>query len=295
MVPYEFIESDGALSRLIHRLGERDHARVAVDTEGESNLHSYGIHVSLIQLFDGDRGFVVDARAIGDKILLKKLLQESRWIKVMFGAANDLLSLKHSLDIAPVPVMDLAIATQLLELKGGLDSFVPKRESPGSKNRFQKANWLRRPLTKDMLEYAVSDVLHLLVLADTLLPKLTEKGLMSEFLKRNVEQQEKVREWDPFSNYVRIPGFKRMGRADKAFAEVLWRTREYYARQHDLPPENVASKAQLVSIIEKELKGSGQIVHFLNSARRKLPINAKDFGRWLAHAERDVRGPASRS
>ncbi len=49
------------------------------------------------------------------------------------------------------------------------------------KGQFQRANWLRRPLSPALLDYAISDVLHLHGLADELLAELRQKGLLEEF------------------------------------------------------------------------------------------------------------------
>jgi ribonuclease D len=285
---YQLVQTDSALAGLVSRLGEGGHVRAAVDTEGESNLHRYGIRVSIIQIFDGERAFVVDVLAIKDKSLLKALLEESSWIKVMFGASNDLLALRHSLDLKPTPMVDLAIAAQLLGLPGGLQDLInPAHASSRSKSRFQKADWLRRPLGKEHLDYAVSDVLHLLELADSLFEKLFRDDLLFRFLKRNWEQLDKARAWDPFSNFNRVPGFQRMGTQGRRLAKTLWYAREYYARQRDLPPDNVASKAELGYLVGKGVRDAEAIAKYLNARRQRLFIDPAGFAHWLAKAEKE--------
>ena len=66
---------------------------------------------------------------------------------------------------------------------------------------------LRRPLSAALLDYAISDVLHLHALADKLLAELERRGLMEAFRLKNLETQNTERAWDPFANYTRIPGF----------------------------------------------------------------------------------------
>jgi hypothetical protein len=41
-----------------------------------------------------------------------------------------------------------------------------------------------------------------------------------------------------------------MGDAERHQARVLWYAREYYARAHDMSPENVANKSVLVRLIQ---------------------------------------------
>jgi ribonuclease D len=290
---YELIQTDPALADLLALLVSRE--RLAVDLEGENNLHAYGIRVCLIQLFDGEKGYIVDPLAIRDKELLRALLEGSGWVKVMFDSANDLLALRHDLGIRPRAMYDLAVAAQLLGLRGGLHAHLGQPADGGAplsaraKDRFQKSNWLRRPLTKAMLDYAISDVTGLLELADTMAAELARKGLTAEFEKRNRERLEKVRAWDPLANFTRIPGFGRMNAPARGRAKVLWYAREYYARSHDLPPEAVASKPQLARIVSLGLEDAEAIAAFLNEGRKRNPVDPRSLRATLAGAERDAR------
>jgi ribonuclease D len=288
MIPYDFIQSDAELERLLGHLARTGYARLAVDVEGENNLHSYGIHVALIQLFDGTRGWVVDALAIRNRTLLKALLEESSWVKVWFDAANDLLSFQHDLDIRPRPLLDVAIAARLLQKPGGLQVLTRQGGSASAKDKFQKSNWLRRPLSRALLDYAISDVLHLLDLADELVAEVGHKGLMPEFQTRNLEQQNAERSWDPLANFTRIPGYNSLRGPQRRLAKVLWYAREYYGRQHDMPPGNVASRHELRALVDHDARDAQGISRFLNEKRKKNRVDPADLEMHLAAAEKAV-------
>ncbi len=298
MASYELVNTDGDLARLVRELADRD--RVAVDIEGENNLHAYGIRVCLVQLFDGRRGWLVDPLAVHDRSLLADLLERSAWSKVMFDAANDLLALRHDLGVRLAPLCDLAIAARLLGLKGGLRSHLEGRPtasaplSARAKDRFQKANWLRRPVSPAMLEYALSDVLDLLPLADRMAADLAARGLTAEFDRLNAEAAAKERTWDPLPNFTRIPGFQRMPAAARRRAKVLWYAREYYARAHDLSPEAVASKPALAQIVAAGLRSAGDIAARLNEGRTRNRIDPRGLADSLAEAERDAAADQGR-
>jgi ribonuclease D len=289
MISYDYVKTDGELASLVEGLRRAGCRRLAIDVEGENNLHSYGIHVALIQLFDGSRGYAVDALAIADRGLMKALLENAPWVLVWFDAANDLLSFQHALDIRPSPILDLAIAARMLGRTGGLQAVTGAGGSASAKDRFQKSNWLRRPLSRALLDYAISDVAHLLPLADELLAELERKGLMAEFQSRNLGAQNAERVWNPLGNYMRIPGYGRLPPAVRRSAKVLWYAREYYGRQHDLPPGNVASKQDMRSILDRGLRGAQEIARFLNNQRKRNTIVDADLAAQLAQAERDVR------
>ena len=288
MADYELIQTDADLVRLVERLQEACVRRLAIDVEGENNLHRYGIHVALIQLFDGARGFIVDPLAIRTTDLLRPLLEGVPWELLWFDAGNDLLSFQHALGIRPAPILDLAVAARLLGKRGGLHVMTGEGGSAKAKDKFQRANWLRRPLSAALLDYAISDVLQLHRLADEMLAELERRNLMEVFRAKNLETQNAERAWDPFANYTRIPGFGRMSRPERQFARVLWYARELYGKAHDLPPGNVASKLDMKVIVDRGFRNAEQIAAFLNDHRAKNRIVASDLGRCLSEAEKRV-------
>ena len=247
MAAYRLIQTDRELNRLLERLRQENPQAVAVDLESEHNLHSYGIHVALIQIFDGREAHLLDTLALRDRGLLRALLEETPFVKVMFDASGDLATLGTGLNMSIRPVFDLAVAARLLGRPGSLAKLLDPAGASG-KSKFQKANWLRRPLPDEQLEYAAGDVLPLLELADRLLPELVQKGLFYRFLSANARVQEKTRARDPYLGYQRLPEFKRFSPAQRRALAVLWRAREKYAELHDLPPHNVAAHDVLAAV-----------------------------------------------
>ena len=288
MAAYELIQADADLSRLVERLRAARVRRLAIDVEGENNLHRYGIHVALIQLHDGTRGFIVDPLAIRTTDLLRPLLEKAPWELIWFDAGNDLLSFQHALGIRPSPILDLAVAARLLGKQGGLHVMTGEGGSAKAKDKFQRANWLRRPLSSALLDYAISDVLHLHRLADEMLAELQARGLLETFRVKNLETQDAERAWDPFANYTRIPGFNRLPREEKRSARVLWYARELYGRDHDMPPGNVASKQDMRELLDRKLRSGDEIARFLNAHRERNRVVPQDFAQCLTEAERQV-------
>ncbi len=288
MQDYKLVQTEKDVADLAARLRDNGCVRAAIDIEGENNLHAYGIRVSLIQVFDGRQAFVIDVLSLPSRRALSSLLQGSSWVKVMYDAANDMLAFQHDLGISPAPIVDVAIAAQLLRRPGGLSALSPNGRSRSSKDKFQKANWMRRPLPRDLLEYAVSDVLSLTEIADELLAELAQKKLMMEFLRKNWERQSMVRSWNPLANYTRVPGYNHMNAEARRLARVLWYAREYYARQLDLSPEMVASKQLLKRIIDERVGDADGIIRILNEGRKRGPIQAAAFTACFQKAQTDA-------
>ena len=61
---YSFFSTASELKALIARWEEKGTLSVAMDFEEESNLHVYGEHLCIIQLFDGSSYYILDALAL---------------------------------------------------------------------------------------------------------------------------------------------------------------------------------------------------------------------------------------
>jgi ribonuclease D len=302
---YRLVQSDRELARLLERLRQDNPQAVAVDLESEHNLHSYGIHVALVQLFDGRQAHLIDTLAVSDRGLLRALLEESPWVKVMFDASGDLATLGSAMQMSIRPVFDLAVAARLLGRPGSLAKLL---EAPGAegaqagptaggasargKSKFQKANWLKRPLPPEQLEYAAGDVLPLLGLADRLLAEMADRGLLYRFLSMNASVQQKTRARDPYQGYRRLPEFRRFSTEQRKALAMLWHGREKYAELHDLPPHNVAAHEVLAGIARTAPADPRAMAEALGQRRSRVRIDVEELTRLIRAAGEDAAGEA---
>jgi len=282
---YRLIQTDRELAGLLERLNRSDPDRVALDLESEHNLHRYGIHVSLIQLFDGESVALIDALAVRERPLLRRLLQDSPWIKVMFDASSDLATARAALELGIRPIFDLAVAARLLGKGGSLSKLVSPAGAYG-KSRFQKADWMRRPLPAEMLEYAAGDVLPLLDLADALLAELLGAGKLFRFLALNAQVQAKTGVRDPFQGYKRLPAYARLPEERKRLLSALWQAREKYAQRHDLPPHNVAGHDLLAAAARTCSGGPRELAEALVERRSGVRLDAEELAALIREALR---------
>jgi len=286
---YRLIQTDRELTRLLERLRQENPECVAVDLESEHNLHSYGIHVALVQLFDGKQAHLIDTLAVKDRGLLRALLEDSPWVKVMFDASGDLATLGTALGMSIRPVFDVSIAARLLGRPGSLSRLLDP-ESTSGKSKFQKANWMKRPLPPEQLEYAAGDVLPLLEAADRLLAELVEKGLFYRFLSANARVQEKTRARDPYQGYQRLPEFRRFSPGQKRALRRLWQAREKYAELHDLPPHNVAAHEVLVGIARSAPEDPRELAEALGRRRSRVRIDTEELAALIRKAGEEAGG-----
>ena len=247
---YHMIISNKQLQAFHQQLAQRDTAVVALDIEAEFNLHVYGERLCLIQLYDGEQLAAVDPVRI-DTACLKALFEDRGILKVMYDSLSDQSLLFKTIDARIHSIVDLKPAVDLLEY--------PKRDLGSAlnlalgvavekKSRFQRYNWTTRPLAADAIEYALSDVAHLLALKDRLLGELTARGLIDGFLLKNLMLQNKAPDINRRPRLFRTGEFGALSPAAKTRFERIYEIRDGYARQVDLPPDMLLPKRQLFQI-----------------------------------------------
>ncbi len=230
---------------------------MAVDLEAEMNLHIYGEHFCLLQLFDGKQAAVVDPYSVSvDKI--GSFLEDDSITKIFYDAASDRNLLYKNHGILIHGILDLKPAVELLGLsKQGLDSVlegVLGLEPVSGKSRFQKYDWTRRPIRSDAVDYALRDVLHLFALRDELLSRLEAAGKTAEFYKENSRREAIVPDLDRKPGMFRTRRFERMSDAAKAEFERIYNIRDTCAQQLNVPPHLVLSKDQLFDLAAGKLR-----------------------------------------
>jgi ribonuclease D len=247
---YTLIETKAELLSYLKKLEEEKHYIIALDMEGESNLHAYGERLCLIQIFDGINRVIVDPFQIYSGNL-KLLFENTNILKVMYQASSDLSLLKNTYNIDIKSIMDLGPAIELLHYKDkGLHSVIAFELGIAleHKSKYQKYNWIRRPISKQAINYALHDVIHLLALKDSLLKKLYAKKLLDLFMLKNLQIQNKDYSRNPEDKYKKIKGYSSLQDAERTVFRNVFDIRDKYAQICNVPPHYVISKTDLINI-----------------------------------------------
>lgn len=248
---YIYIENDADLRLYLKKFEDKGLHIIALDIEAESNLHAYGEKLCLTQIFDGVNRIIVDSLKI-DNDTLKLLFENPNILKVMYDAGSDLSLLKNSANIEIKSILDLRPAVELLDYeKKDLHSIIGCELGIylEKKRKYQKYNWINRPLSEEAVEYAVNDVIHLLTLKDVILAKLYAKKLFEPFFLKNLQIQNKDYTRNPEDKYRKINGYVRLRDDKKAVFRRVFDIREKYAKLHNVPPHNVINKNDLLKIL----------------------------------------------
>jgi ribonuclease D len=203
-----------------------------------------------VQIFDGTDSVIIDPLQI-DKDTLKILFENRDILKIMYDASSDSSLLKNACDIEMKSVLDLRPAVDLLNLvKQDLHSVLASELGVNltSKAKFQRHNWMKRPIDKDALEYAISDVTYLFRLKDALLKKLYEGHLLEMFMLRNIQVQNKDYFRNPEHKHRKMKGYHTLSDEEKRTFKKLFDIREKYAKQYNMPAFNVIGGNDLLEL-----------------------------------------------
>ncbi|HSV95363.1 MAG TPA: HRDC domain-containing protein [Spirochaetota bacterium] len=249
------VDSREGLAGLVRRLETVD--EVAMDCEGESNLHRYGIHLCLVQIFDGERCYLVDPVVLGDISDMREFIESERVRKLMCSADFDMRLMHHTCGFRLGNVFDVQIAAKLLgsehlSLQAILEEYLGVSLPKSASDR--RSDWSKRPLSKRQMEYAAGDVLHLPPLGRVLDQRLAEKGLTDEAQKAhraliNISFRPKS---DP---HLRLPGANRLPAAARTRLKRLYQVRERIAERLDIPPFMVLANEVLVAAAKNPPSG----------------------------------------
>lgn len=233
MAAYELITTIQGLETCLARLASEP--VIALDTEA-SSFHRYKESVCLIQISTRQHTFLIDPLSIKELAPLGALLAEKGKEVVIHDADYDLRILARHHGIRVENVFDTLVAAELLnEPEIGLAALLLKYQDIKVDKKFQKADWSKRPLPKDMLDYAAGDTSHLIVLRDILEAKLKATDRWSwaqeEFaLLTDAPFNAPVNE-EPL--FLRLKGAKMLKPAQLAILREVHTWREGVAEQQD--------------------------------------------------------------
>ena len=245
-IPYKLIDSDKKLSAFRNSLHSRNITEIAMDIEGEFNLHCYGEKLCLIQIFDGTNFTIIDPFKVSTEELQKLL--ESRIIKIFFDASSDRMLIYRQYKIRLKAVLDLKHHVEVLELeKRGLNSLLDDMLGIRVSKKFQMYNWTKRPINRDAMKYALEDVKYLFRLQDLLHRRIEEEGKVHQLIGALVQQDV---DYDKKSipAYRKRKGYKTLSAGKKALADQVYELREETAKQLNWPPANVISNDNIIRL-----------------------------------------------
>ncbi len=246
MTHIPILTSDDQVAKLAHQLAQE--SVIAVDLEADS-MHSYREKVCLIQVTSAAGTLLIDPLQVTNLDPLKPILSDPSTRKIFHAADYDLRCLHRDFGMEIHGLFDTMICAQLLgEKRIGLADLLGKYFDVNLDKRFQRADWSKRPLSTEMINYAAEDTRHLHRLAEMFETRLKELGRL-DWAHEEFALQEEVRFSDNDGPLcLRVKGAANLDRRPLGILEELLQWRETEAERRDLPLFKVIGTKDLMAL-----------------------------------------------
>ncbi len=222
---------------------------IALDTESNS-FHHYPEQLCLIQIATRHKVHIIDTISMKELDPLKEVLVDDSIRKVIHGADYDIRSLDRHYGFRIRNLYDTSIAARFAGMtQFGLAALIKDLLgiTINKSKRLQRADWGRRPLSAEVLEYAATDVRHLLTLREVLDQRLRILGRVA-WVAEECTRIEEVRYTTPNlkTAYLSVKGAKDLDGHGLAVLQSLFLFREEEARRQHRPLFFVLPDASLI-------------------------------------------------
>ena len=253
LAPPVLVADDESLRQLAAALAL--HPAVAVDTESNS-LHAYRERVCLIQFSTADADFIVDPIRLPDLSPLAPLFANPDQQKIFHAAEYDIVCMRRDYRFEFANIFDTMSAARTLGWpQVGLAAILDTHFGVTMNKKHQRADWKRRPLTAEQLDYARLDTRYLVALRDRQLEALTASGSLAEageefarLAKLRGDASAATPDPDAF---WRVKGARELTSAQAAVLQALFAFRELQAERIDRPPFKVMGEATLLELARR--------------------------------------------
>ena len=227
---------------------------VAIDTESNS-LYAYQEQVCLIQFSTPSQDYLLDPLALPDLEILAPIFENPEIEKIFHAAEYDLICLKRDFGFQFINLFDTLIAARILGYaKVGLGNMLDQKFGVKVNKKFQKANWGKRPLDQDMLNYARLDTHYLIEMRTMLKNELKEKNYW-QLAQEDFDigaSMEGINNRTPLPIWERVGGRQKMPPRQATILNELCLEREQLAKKLKRPSFKIVGNKRLIQLAEEE-------------------------------------------
>ncbi len=257
MNDFRYVADAASLREMLDDL--RGRRRISVDLESDS-YHRYAEKISLMQIGDGENIYVVDPFAV-DLSEIAPLFAHRGTEKVFHDVDYDGRMILTFLGVKPAPIFDTMVAARILgKERIGLADLLGEYFGVPVDKGLQKADWSRRPLAREMLEYAALDVAHLIPLRRRLKEEIEALGRWGWAVE---EFERLVLNLGPLpekcATFARVKGARELTARQLAVLQALLDWREGRAKSQDVPTFKVIGTERLFKIAEDPPRGRREL------------------------------------
>ncbi len=245
---YEYIDSNAELVRFCASISENPYCVIDTEFIRES---TYYPELALIQIASRDRLACIDPLAITEFTPLAELLVKPDLLKVFHSSSQDLEILYQKFGEVPSPVFDTQLAAAVLGYNHQISyaDLVQQVTGITLEKKHTRANWLRRPLSQDELDYAMDDVCYLVAVYEDLNHKL-DSTRRSSWIEKDLRAMSDPQNYqvDKTQLWKRLKGALKLKGENLQIASDLCQWRETVAQRQNRPRRWIAKDDVLVEI-----------------------------------------------
>ncbi len=252
MVQFHYITTQEQLQEACNKLQQEK--ELAIDLECENNLHHYGTFISLIQISTPKENYIIDILKLKTIPPLVEIFHNKNILKIFHDVSFDLRVLNYQFKCKPKNIYDTQLASLLLGKEHiGLGPLLETYFNIKKQKKFQRVDWTKRPLSEEMLAYAVKDTAYLLQLKQKLVNELQQQNRLN-WLEQELQLIEQTEYPYKEQTYIDLPHVKNMHPRQRALVHKLFDERNKLAKKADRPAFMIFSNKQLLLFAQQPPK-----------------------------------------
>ncbi len=249
---------------------------ICIDTEFHRET-TYYPELALIQISDSEKTCCIDPLGITDFTPFISLLSNPLVTKVLHASGQDLEIFNHLFNVLPSPMFDTQIAAGLLGYGDqiGYAALIKKLLNVDIDKSQSRTDWLKRPLSREQLLYAASDVYYLAKAYPKMLAKLEElnrlEWLQGDFSALCLPAKYNV---DTTQIWKKVKGNQKLHGIQLAILQAVAAWREETAQKRNRPRRRIVSDDALIDIARIKPDSADKIKNL--RSLNKTRLNSED-------------------
>ncbi|MDD5578361.1 MAG: ribonuclease D [Methylobacter sp.] len=272
---------------------------LALDTEFLREK-TYYPKFCLLQIATPEWVACIDPLVLPELDSLFEALYDPSIVKIFHSCRQDLEIFYQLTGKLPTPVFDTQIAAPLLGFQEnpGYAMLVSSLLNINLNKAHTRADWSKRPLTDEQIQYAADDVIYLCKIYQIMLGKLTELGRIDWLMQDFAElANPNLYEVTPENAWLKIRGKNKLTGKQLSIVQALAEWREKAAQSENRPkswllkdellfdlaklqPETVSQLTNVRGINERVINRYGQkLCQLITAAKQRAPLSLNVTGR----------------
>ncbi|MFA7335863.1 MAG: ribonuclease D [Candidatus Obscuribacterales bacterium] len=210
--------------------------------------------ICLVQIAVQDKVFLVDPIELKDLQILWKTVADSRIVKVLHAASQDLMIIFQRSGLIPKNIFDTQIAAGFLGLgyPAGYGKLLAALFDLNLSKTESFTDWQARPLSRSQIEYAIDDALHLIPLYERLQSELEGRKRLDWVIEECKHyEQDSYYIKESGREFLRVKGAQGLNRRKLAVLQAVCLWREAEAKRTDRPARSVINDNIMLELAKK--------------------------------------------